>query len=46
LEMKLVLSMIAKNFTIEMATPMDTIKEIMAFAMMPSKYEIRLKRRD
>lgn len=46
LEMKLVLSMIAKNFTIEMATPMDNIKEIMAFAMMPSKYEIRLKKRN
>jgi cytochrome P450 len=46
LEMKLVLSIIAKNFTIEMATPMDNIKEIMAFAMMPSKYEIRLKKRN
>jgi cytochrome P450 len=46
LEMKLVLSMIAKNFTIEMVSPVEDIKEIMAFAMMPSKYEIRLKRRD
>jgi cytochrome P450 len=45
LEMKLVLSMIAKNFTIEMASPTDGIKEIMAFAMMPSKYEIRVKKR-
>jgi cytochrome P450 len=46
LEMKLVLSMIAKNFTIEMVSPLDDIKEIMAFAMMPSKYEIRLIKRE
>jgi cytochrome P450 len=45
LEMKLVLSMIAKNFTIEMVSPVDNIKEIMAFAMMPSKYEVRLIKR-
>ncbi len=46
LEMKLVLSMIFKNFTIEMASSFDDIKERIAFAMMPSKYEIRLKKRD
>jgi cytochrome P450 len=46
LEMKLLLSMIAKNFNIEMATPIADIKEIMAFAMMPSKYEIKLTKRN
>jgi cytochrome P450 len=46
LEMKLVLSMIAKNFTIEMVSPPEEVKEIMAFAMMPSKYEIGLKKRN
>ena len=46
LEMKLVLSMLMKNFTIEMITPSDEIKEIMAFTMMASNYEVRLKKRN
>ena len=45
LEMKVVLSMILKNFTIEMVTPISQIKEIMAFALMPSKFEVRLIKR-
>ena len=45
LEMKLVLSMIMKNFSLEMITPVNEVKEIMAFTLMPSKFEVRLKRR-
>lgn len=45
LEMKLILTMLMKNFTIEMVTPIDQIHEIMAFTMTASKFEIKLKRR-
>ncbi len=46
LEMKLVLSMIFKNFTVELTTPNSKIKEIMAFTLMPNKFEVSLKSRD
>ena len=45
LEMKLVLSMLFKNFDVEMITPHEDISEIMAFTMMASDYKVRLKHR-
>ena len=45
LQMKLVLSMLFKNFDIEMATPHEDIKEIMAFVMKSSDFKVRLKNR-
>jgi cytochrome P450 len=45
LEMKLVLSMIMKNFTVEMVTPQTEVEEIMAFTLMPGKFAVRLKKR-
>ena len=43
LEMRLVLSMLSRNFSIELATDPDSIKEISAFAMMPNTMPVRLK---
>lgn len=45
LEMKLVLAMLFKNFEVEMVTPHDDVKEIMAFTMMASSYKVKLKNR-
>jgi cytochrome P450 len=45
LEMKLVLSMMAKNFSIELVHPEVQIQENLAFTMMPDKFNIRLVRR-
>ena len=45
LEIEMVLSMLFKNFEVEMINPHDEIKEIMAFTMMASDYKIRLKHR-
>jgi cytochrome P450 len=45
LEMKLVLSMLAKNFTLEMITPEEDLKEIMAFTMMPSAFKVKITAR-
>lgn len=45
LEMKLVLSMLFKNFDVEMVTPHEEITEIMAFTMMASDFKVRLKNR-
>lgn len=45
LEMKLVLSMLFKNFDVEMVTPHEDITEIMAFTMMASDFQVRLKNR-
>jgi cytochrome P450 len=45
LEMQLVLSMLFKNFTVELVTPKGEVKEVMAFTMMPSSYKVRLKKR-
>ena len=45
LEMKLVLSMLFKNFDVEMVTPHEDVKEIMAFTMMASDYKVKLKHR-
>src|SRR5690606_11189593 len=45
LEMKMVLSMLYKNFTVEMVTPHNEISEKLAFTMMSSNYKVRLKSR-
>lgn len=45
LEMKLVLSMIAKNFDMEMARADEEVHENLAFTMMPGKFEIYLRKR-
>lgn len=45
LEMKMVLSMLYKNFTVEMVTPHNEIAENLAFTMMSSDYRVRLKKR-
>ncbi|PCJ01143.1 MAG: cytochrome P450 [Flavobacteriales bacterium] len=46
LEMKLVLSMLMKNFKVELITPANEVKEVMAFTMMPSEYQVKLIKRD
>ena len=45
LELKLVLSMLMKNFKIELVTPKDEVREIMAFTMMPSAFKVKLIKR-
>ena len=45
LEVRMVLAMLFKNFEIEMVTKHEDIDEIMAFTMMASGYQVRLKRR-
>jgi cytochrome P450 len=42
-EMRLVLSMLTRNFSMELATSPDTIKEIAAFVMMPNSMPVRLQ---
>ena len=46
LELKLVLSMLTKNFRIKLASPTDEVKEVMAFTMMPSTFKVRLEKRN
>jgi cytochrome P450 len=45
LEMRLVLSMLLRHFEVELACPPDTIEEVNAFTMMPSRMPVRLRRR-
>jgi cytochrome P450 len=45
LEIRLVLSMLCRNFTMELATERDSIKEVLAFTMMPSAMPVRLRSR-
>jgi cytochrome P450 len=45
LEIRLVLSMLLKNFDIEMITPHMDVKEIMAFTMMASDFKVKLTNR-
>ena len=45
LEMKLVLSMLMKSFKVELITPKEDVKEVMAFTMMPSSYQVKLTKR-
>ena len=42
-EMRLVLSMLSRNFSIELATSPGSIKEIAAFTMMPNTMPVRLE---
>ena len=42
-EMRLVLSMLTRNFSMELATNPDAIKEIAAFTMMPNTMPVRLE---
>lgn len=42
-ELRLVLSMLARNFSVEFAGDPAAIKEVMAFTMMPSAMSVRLK---
>lgn len=46
LEMKLVLSMLFKNFDVEMLTNREEVHEIMAFTMMASEYKVKLTKRN
>lgn len=45
LEIKMVISMLLKNFDVEMITPHEEIKENMAFTMMADPFYVRLMRR-
>ncbi len=45
LEIRMVLSMLFKNFDIEMVTDHKEIKEVMAFTMMANDFKVRLKKR-
>ena len=45
LEMKAVLAMVCKNFVVTMITNPEEVKEILAFAMMPSNFNVRLVKR-
>jgi cytochrome P450 len=42
-EMRLVLSMLSRNFSMELATSPEHIREIAAFTMMPNTMPVRLK---
>jgi cytochrome P450 len=44
-EIRLVLSMLARNFTMRLAVEPEAIREVMAFTMMPSAMPVRLARR-
>jgi cytochrome P450 len=44
-EIQLVLSMLCRNFTMELATERESIKEVLAFTMMPSAMPVRLRSR-
>jgi len=46
LEIRMVISMLFKNFEIEMVTPHEDINEIMAFTMMSSPYKVKLRKRE
>ena len=45
LEMRLVLSMLLRNFEVELACPAEDIQEVDAFTMMPNRMPVRLKPR-
>jgi cytochrome P450 len=46
LEMKMVLAMLARNFSVEHAEDPDITQEVFAFTMMPSRLRLRLGARD
>jgi cytochrome P450 len=43
LEMKMVLAMLARNFSLEHAEDPDITQEVFAFTMMPSQLRLRLR---
>ncbi|XOV68048.1 MAG: cytochrome P450 [Fluviicola sp.] len=43
LEVRMVMSMLLKNFEVELVTPYDSVNEKMAFTMMSSPYKVRLR---
>ena len=45
LQIQMVISMLMKNFDIEMVTDHENISEVMAFTMMSSRFNVRLTRR-
>jgi cytochrome P450 len=45
LEMKMVLSMLFKNFNVQMVSSNETIEEILAFTMMSTPYRVKLTKR-
>jgi cytochrome P450 len=44
-ELRLVLSMLSRNFSVELATNADAVNEVLAFTMMPSQLRVRMKPR-
>lgn len=46
LEIRMVMSMLLKNFEVELVTEYEDVDEIMAFVMMSSGYKVRLKKRN
>ena len=42
-ELRLVLSMLSRNFSVELATDVADVSEVLAFTMMPSQLRVRLK---
>jgi len=44
-EIRLVLSMLARNFSMQLATDPAAVREVMAFTMMPSAMPVRLVQR-
>lgn len=46
LEMKLLLSMMCKNFKIELDGNIEEVREIMAFTMKPEKFKVKLSKRE
>jgi cytochrome P450 len=45
LEIKAVISMLYKNYYVEMITPFNEIEEVMAFTMMNTPYKVKLSKR-
>jgi hypothetical protein len=44
-EVRMVLAMLMRNFTIELATDPAAVREVLAFTMMPSAMPLRLRAR-
>ena len=43
LEIKMIIAMLVGNFNVELSTPAKEIEEVMAFTMMASAYNVKLK---
>jgi len=44
-ELRLVLSMLARNFSVELASDAAAVNEVLAFTMMPSQLRVRMRLR-